>query len=50
MLFVSCFQIADCLLVFTSLDSWPNIQAGAADVNYVAEMPLKAWVDRIQGG
>jgi hypothetical protein len=48
--FVSCFQIADRVLVFTFLDGRPNIQASAANVNYVAEMPLKAWVDRIQGG
>ena len=43
-------EFADCHLVFAFLDNRSNIQAGAADVNYVAEMPLKAWVGRIQGG
>lgn len=43
-------ELTDCLLVFTLLDGRPNIQTSTANANYVAEAPLKAWVDRIQGG
>lgn len=43
-------QLADCLLIFARLYFRPNIQASASDTNRFCELPLKTWVDLVQGG
>jgi len=43
-------KLTDCSQVFTSLDCWLDIQTSAANANCLAESPLKAWFNLIQGG
>ena len=43
-------QFLYCLVVFVCLNCWLDVQAGATYANSSRKLPLKAWVNLIQGG